>query len=349
MKTYKNVYQELCSWENIYSAFMKAQKGKSKKQDVISFRENIIGNITTLQRELTEGTYKPRPLSTFVIRDPKTRVIRKSAFRDRIVHHAICNIIEPIFERTFIYDSFANRKGKGSSNALKRFDIFKRKTTKNNKTGCFVLKADIRHYFDEVDHDILLHIISRKIKDEQLINLISVVLKNHSDNVGMPLGNMTSQFFANLYLNELDQFVKHNLKARFYIRYVDDFVILHRDKEVLENYKGNISLFLAERLKLHLHETKTKILPLHKGVSFLGFRNYPHHRLLRKANIRGMRKKIGQDDYDSLCKYVEGWSQYARQADTYDLRMSVSESIEQRFPGQTSSLQIGRQMRYAEV
>lgn len=349
MKTHKNIFQEICTWENIYLAFLKAQKKKSKRPDVIAFKENLINNLTLLQHELISGEYKPRPLSTFIIRDPKTRKIRKSDFRDRIVHHAICNLLEPIFDKSFIFDSFANRKGKGSLNALKRFDVFKRKASKNSKIGCFVLKADIRHYFDEVDHDVLLQIIGRKIKDDKFLSLISIILKNHSDITGMPLGNMTSQFFANLYLNELDQFVKHNLKARYYIRYVDDFVILHDNKEVLGDYKKEISRFLDERLRLQLHATKSKIIPLHKGVSFLGFRNYPHHRLLRKANLRSMREKIRQDDYDSLCEYVEGWSAYASQADTFDLRVSIGDSIEQRFPGEISSLQIGRLMKYAEA
>ena len=214
MKTYKNLYQELCSKENIALAFKKAQKRKSRKPYVIEFKDSLDKNLESLRLELLTETYHPRPLKTFIIKEPKTRKIRKSYFKDRIVHHAICNVLDPIFEKTFIYDSFANRKDKGNLNAIKRFDKFKQKVSKNNTRNCYVLKADIKHYFDEVNHNTLINILRKKVNDDKLISLISKVLKNHSDKVGMPLGNQTSQFFANVYLNELDQFVKNKLKAK---------------------------------------------------------------------------------------------------------------------------------------
>ena len=158
----------------------------------------------------------------------------------------------------------------------------------------------------------------------------------------MPLGNMTSQFFANCYLNELDQYVKNELKARFYIRYVDDFVSLHNDKNILEDYKGKIDIFLKERLQLELHPNKSKILLLTNGISFLGFRNYPYHRLLRKANIRTMKKRINQEDYDSICEFLEGWMSYANHADTYNLKNKIAEKVEDNFQGNISSLHIDR-------
>ncbi len=306
MKTYKKLYQELCSEENITLAFKKAQKRKSRKPYVIEFKENLDENLKILREELLSEEYKPKPLRTFIIRDPKVRKIRKSYFVDRIVHHAIYNILEPIFEKRFIYDSFANRMGKGTLNAIKRFDKFKQKVSKNNTRNCYVFKADVKHYFDEVNHSILIKILRKKINDGRLISLISKVLKNHSDRVGMPLGNMTSQFFANVYLNELDKFVKNELKAKYYIRYVDDFVILHSNKDILESYKEKIDIFLKEKLQLELHPNKSKILLLKRGISFLGFRNYPYHRLLRKANIRTMKKRIEQKDYDSICEFLEG-------------------------------------------
>ncbi len=348
MKTYKNLYQELCSEENIALAFKKARKRKSKKPYVIEFENNLKQNLQLLRTELLFNCYQPKPLRTFIIRDPKVRKIRKSYFVDRIVHHAICNILEPIFEKRFIYDSFANRKGKGSLNALKRFDKFKRKVSKNNTRNCYVFKADIKHYFDEVNHDILINILRKKVNDKRLISLISKVLKNHSEEVGMPLGNMTSQFFANVYLNELDQFVKHKLKAKFYIRYVDDFVILYNNKEVLESYKEQISIFLKEKLKLEIHPNKSKILLLHRGIPFLGFRNYSYHRLLRKANIRTMRKKITQGDYDSVCLFLEGWMAYAKHANTYNLRHKIADMVEDNFMGSISSLHLDRLIKQVE-
>ncbi len=346
MKTYKNLYQELCSKENIALAFKKAQKRKSRKPYVIEFKNNLDENLKILRDKLLSDEYQPKPLRTFVIRDPKVRKIRKSYFVDRIVHHAICNVLEPIFEKRFIHDSFANRKGKGALNAIKRFDRFKRKVSKNNTRNCYVFKADIKHYFDEVSHNILINILRKKVNDERLISLICKILKNHSNKVGMPLGNMTSQFFANVYLNELDQFVKHELKAKCYIRYVDDFVILHSDKGILENYQKKIDIFLKERLQLEFHATKSKILLLERGILFLGFRHYPYHRLLRKANIRTMRKKITQKDYDSLCEFLEGWMSYANHANTYNLRHKIADTVENNFQGNTSLLQIDRQIKY---
>lgn len=349
MKTYKNLYQELCTKENLDLAFKKAQKRKSTKPYVIEFKANLESNLENLRQEIISETYQPKPLKTFIIREPKTRKIRKSHFVDRIVHHAICNILEPIFDKTFIYDSFANRKCKGSLNAIKRFDRFKLKVSKNNTKSCYVLKADIKHYFDTVNQSILISILRRKINDERFISLVNKILKNHSETIGMPLGNMTSQFFANVYLNELDQFVKHDLRARYYIRYVDDFVILSNDKDILQGYKEKIDTFLKDRLKLELHPTKSKILQINKGIPFLGFRHFSFHRLLRKANILNMRRQLKQDNYDSLCEYLEGWMNYARYGNTYNLRREIADNVESRFQGFISSLQIDRLIKLADM
>ena len=182
MKIYSNLYQKLCCYDNLLEAFLKARKGKTKKDYVISFEQNLQNELIKLQWELLTHTYKPKPLTTFTVRDPKTRKISASDFRDRVIHHAVCNIVESIFERRFISDTYANRKGKG-----------------------------------------------------------------------MPLGNLTSQFFANVYLSELDYFVKHTLRTKYYLRYVDDFVILERNRALLENYKARISEFLSTNLKIGLH------------------------------------------------------------------------------------------------
>lgn len=332
----------LCSKENIALAFKKAQKRKSSKPYVIEFKKNLERNLELLRSELLLKTYKPRPLKTFVIREPKTRKIRKSYFVDRIVHHAICNILEPIFEKRFIFDSFANRKGKGTLNAIKRFDRFKLKTSKNNTRNCHIFKADIKHYFDEVNHSILLKILKKRIDDKDMLLLIKKVLHNHSQKVGMPLGNMTSQFFANVYLNELDQYIKHKLKVKYYIRYVDDFVILNHNKQVLKYYQHQINKFLNEKLNLQLHQNKSKIIPISKGINFLGFRNFNYHRLLRKANIRLMKKNLIQSNYDSLCEKLEGWLSYAKQANTFNLRKKLTNIVESNYRGFISLLQIDR-------
>jgi RNA-directed DNA polymerase len=183
MKTHKKLYYQIYEWYNLVLAYKKARKGKTKKDYVIKFEQNLNKNLQDLQFELMTFTYKPKPLKNFILRDPKTRKISKSDFKDRILHHAICNIIEPIFDKGFIYDSCANRIGKGNLFALKRFDIFKRKVSKNNSKKCFILKADIKHYFEEVNHSVLINILQKKIKDEKLIQLIKIILKNCSQSV----------------------------------------------------------------------------------------------------------------------------------------------------------------------
>ncbi|MEK6947299.1 MAG: reverse transcriptase/maturase family protein [Nanoarchaeota archaeon] len=247
-----DLFNKLCSYENLELAFRKARKRKTLKHYVIEFERSLKQNILDLRNELIFHAYKPRLLKTFIVRDPKTRKISKSHFRDRVIHHALCNIIEPIFEKSFIHDSYANRINKGSLKAIERFDYFKRKVSKNNSRVCYVLKADIKSYFERVNHEILLNTIRKKIKDERIIWLITIILQNHRtspigggrNGIGMPLGNLTSQFFANIYLDELDQFVKHELKSKYYIRYVDDFIILHHSKNVLAEYKTKINEFL---------------------------------------------------------------------------------------------------------
>lgn len=275
MKTYGNLYSKLCSLKNLELAFKKARKDKALLPYVVEFEESLEENLIKLHEELSSFTYQPRELKTFILRDPKTRKISKSHFRDRVVHHAICNIISPFYNKRFISDSFANRIGKGTFNAIKRFDYFKRKASKNNTIKCYILKADIKHYFDTVNHNIFLEMLREKIKDERLLWLIKIILKNHktqAEGKGMPLGNLTSQFFANVYLNELDQFVKHNLKAKYYIRYVDDFVILHQSKKQLEIWEKEIDNFLKNELKIELHPDKCKIYSLANGTQFLGYR-----------------------------------------------------------------------------
>jgi retron-type reverse transcriptase len=280
--------------------------------------------------------YSPLPLKTFILRDPKTRKISKSSFRDRIVHHALIKIIEPVFDKTFIYDSCANRKGKGTLFAIERFDEFKRKVTRNLKKEAFCLKADIKHYFQEVNHEVLLKIIRHRIKDEKTIWLIKTILNNNVHDSpygkGMPLDNLTSQFFANVYLNELDYFIKHKLEAKYYLRYVDDFIIFHNSKEQLEEWKDEIDAFLRKGLLLKLHLQKSKITSLSKGIDFVGFRNFYHYRLLRARNIRQISLKIGKYKKNELTKeklpeMFQGWNAYARWANAFKLRRRISRII----------------------
>jgi retron-type reverse transcriptase len=257
VETYRTVFCHISSYGNLYNAFQKAQKGKRQKDYVIEFESNLDNNLRQLKYELEDFTYHPSPLKEFIVRDPKTRKIGASNFRDRVVYHAICNIIAPIFEKRFIHDSFANQVNKGTHKAVKRAEKFIQKfivqhavggvgvTLRKFRSKCigYAFKADIRHYFDTVDHEILLEILKEKIKDPDAIWLVKLILSNHKTEIkgkGMPLGNLTSQFFANVYLDKLDQYIKHELKIKYYIRYVDDFVIFHKDKAIIEAWKKQI-------------------------------------------------------------------------------------------------------------
>ena len=325
---------------------MKARKNKTSKFYVKLFEENLEENLREIQRELESQTYEPTALKKFIIRDPKTRVIRKSIFKDRIVHHAIVNVLEPIYEKIFIFDSYANRKTKGTLAALERFSSFKRRVTKNGKLISYafdqnsvigyVFKADIKHFFDSVDHNMILYLLGKKIRDKKVMSLIYKIIKNFDDpDKGMPLGNMTSQFFANVYLNCLDYFVKHHLKMKYYVRYVDDFVILHESKEKLEECKDKIAKYLRH-LRIRLHPDKSKIFSLYKGVTLLGFKEFYLYRIARKRNVKYFKKRfinlkiqykeeeIGPTDF---LNSLEGWFGYIMWGNTYNLRREIARNF----------------------
>lgn len=348
MKTCKHLWTQLTGYRNLEAAYEKAKKRKTRNPSVQEFSERTSINLALLKHELKTKTYRPRPLQRFILRDPKTRVISKSHFRDRVVHHALVNILQPIFEPRFIQDSYASRKRKGTHNAIKRFDQFTRQATKNGKqrrqaknkndvTG-YALKADIKHYFDTVDHDVLIAILRKRIKDEDVLWLVKIILEHHPTGTpgkGMPLGNWTSQFFANVYLNELDQYVKHKLKAKQYIRYVDDFIILHQEKRTLQTYQKRITAFLRT-LKIELHPTKTKIIPLKRGIAFLGFKHFYHHKLILPRNKRKIKQKLatlmeqykkGEITDEKIRDTLQGWNAYAEQANTHKLREELTTII----------------------
>lgn len=354
----EDLYSQLCSFDNLLLAFLKARKGKTTMLYVIEFERNLVNNLHLLRTELLLHSYRPKPLETFILRDPKTRKISKSDFRDRIVHHALCNIIEPLFEKQFIYDSYANRVGKGTLRAIRRFDQFKRKVSHNFTRNTFVLKADIRHYFDTVDHQLLLSIIQQTIKDQRVLWLIKIILDNYhatKQGKGMPLGNLTSQFFANVYLNELDQFVKHELKAKYYIRYVDDFVILHSSPVKVWEYQQKIDSFLNEKLALQLHPDKSRIIPFQRGTEFLGLNIFSRHKRIKQKNLRKFYQKLqslyeehnqSNAAYDQIYDFLEGWVAYAKQANTYRLRQKILTEVEQKFPQEISTKEVNKQLKW---
>jgi len=351
------LYSQLCSYGNLYLAFKNARKGKTLKPYVVEFDHKFKDNLLQLRTELLFHSYKPRPLQTFILRDPKTRKISKSHFRDRVVHHALCNIIAPIFEKDFVYDSYANRVGKGTFKAIERFEYFQRQVSKNFSQNSFVLKADVRKYFDNVNHEILLSVVKKKVNDPNILWLIKVILSNHKTEEkgkGMPLGNLTSQFFANVFLNELDHFVKDQLRAKHYIRYVDDFVILDKSPIILQQYMKEIDFFLRNSLKLELHPEKSKIMFMSRGTEFLGMRIFLHHKLIQEKNLRKFFRKLqlltfqydeGKANYDKIYDSLEGWNAYAMNADMFKLKKKIMQSIEEKFAREISTKEVNRLTR----
>lgn len=295
-----NIFDKIISLENLFLAWDEFKKGKRSKNDVQRFSYSLEDNIFQLHRELKARTYRHSSYKSFYVQDPKLRHIHKACVRDRVLHHAVFRILYPIFDPTFAFDSYSCRINKGTHRAVNRLQKFIRKTSKNNTGNCFILKCDIRKFFASVDHNILTSLIKEKVKNEDVIWLIEGIIKSFSSmpNNGLPLGNITSQLFANVYLNELDRFIKHKLNLRCYIRYCDDFVILSDNRKYLENIIPELSVFLNKGLKLSLHYDKIIIRKHHQGIDFLGYVVFPYHRILRtktrKRMLRKMERRTGE-------------------------------------------------------
>lgn len=253
-------------------------------------------NIFSLHDALGSKIYKHGGYQSFKINDPKSRDIHKAVVRDRLLHHAIYRILYPFFDKKFITDSFSCRNNRGTHKALNRFREFAYKSSKNNTKACWVLKCDIQKFFANINHAVLLDILRNNITDKNILWLLGGVIESFStlgrEDVGLPLGNLTSQLLVNIYMNEFDQYMKHKLKAKCYIRYADDFVILSEDRKQLEDMIPEIRIFLAKKLKLELHSDKLFLKTLASGVDFLGWVHFPDHRVLRTATKRRMIRNL---------------------------------------------------------
>jgi RNA-directed DNA polymerase len=290
-------YQEIISLENLFAAWQEFLPGKRNKRDVQEFGATLTDNILQLQAELANFSYVHGPYKAFNISDPKPRNIHKASVRDRVLHHAVYRRLYPFFDKTFIADSYSCRIGKGTHKALDRLKSFAFKISKNHTKTVWVLKCDIKKFFASIDHKILLKILENYIIDKNVLWLLRQIIESfysQTESKGLPLGNLTSQLFCNVYMNEFDQFVKHKLQVRHYVRYADDFVFLSDSRQDLENLIFKIPEFLDRRLKLALHPAKVFIKTLASGVDFLGWVNFPHHRVLRTTTSRRMFKRVYQ-------------------------------------------------------
>ena len=266
-----------------------------------------MNNIISLHLELKNKTYKHGGYHAFNISDPKPRNIHKASVRDRLLHHAVYRVLYPYFDRKFIADSYSCRLNKGTHKAINKFRYFSRKVSKNNTKQCWILKCDIKKFFASVDHTSLLYIIVKHIDDERVLWLLTQIIKSFetAPGKGLPLGNLTSQLLVNIYMNEFDQFVKHKLKVKYYIRYADDFVIFSRDRNRLIELVRYIELFLNQNLKLILHPDKIFIKTLTSGVDFLGWVHFPDYRVLRTVTKKRMLKNLaGNPSEESRASYL---------------------------------------------
>ncbi len=294
------MFESIISVENILASWQEFLRGKRNKYDVQVFSLSLMGNIFALHRDLKEKRYIHGPYRAFRVSDPKSRDIHKALVRDRLLHHAMYRILYPFFDKKFIFDSFSCRKEKGTHKALERFDCFIRKESRNNTRQCWALKCDIRKFFANIDHITLLSILEKYIKDKNVLWLCGQVIKSFNSSgeeyCGLPLGNLTSQLFANVYMNEFDQYIKHELGIKYYIRYADDFVICSHDRGVLEILIPAINTFLQERLYLSMHKDKVFIKTIGSGIDFLGWVHFPDHRVLRTATRRRMERKLSESE-----------------------------------------------------
>ncbi|NOT60895.1 MAG: RNA-directed DNA polymerase [Acidobacteria bacterium] len=343
MKRHGHLWLPVTDFANLWQAARQAQRGKRFRDNVLPFNFNLEAELLQLQSELINRTYQPGAYKTFHIVEPKRRMISAAPYRDRVVHHALCNVIAPLFEQTFIADSYANRTGFGSHRALRKFIGYARSRR-------YVLQCDISKYFASIDHERLKGMLRHKLKCPDTLWLIDTIIdaSNAQETVhhyfagddlftpsarrrGLPIGNLTSQFFANVYLNGFDHFVKEQLKAEHYVRYVDDFALFSDDHEFLRQARPAIESALAD-VRLQIHPIKSQLFETRCGASFLGFRILPHQIRLKSASLRRARRRLRH--YQTLYRHralalrqltesIRSWLAHLAHGDTWQLRLRV--------------------------
>lgn len=343
MKRYGNLWPDIIAFPNLLAAAKQAQRGKRFRDNVLLFNFNLETELLQLQQELQAHSYQPGAYRTFEIFEPKRRLISAAPYRDRVVHHALCNLIGPIFESTFIADSYANRFGFGTHRALKRFIQFTRSSS-------YILQCDIKQYFPTINHAILKQQIRRKIKCPDTLWLIDLIIDS-GENVpsvlahfpgdsllsplayrcGLPIGNLTSQFFANIYLNGFDHFIKEELKIKKYIRYVDDFAFFSDDPAFLAGVRIAIEAYLAT-LRLKIHPIKSQLFRTRHGATFLGFRVLPNQIRVRTQNLQRGRRRLkilrrrylnGEIPWETLDRSLQSWFAHLKHGTTRHLREQI--------------------------
>jgi len=347
MKRIGGLWEAMLAWENLLLAYRKAKRGKRRRPDVAQFGCDLEVELLALQQQLRDGSYQPGAYRQFTVYERKPRVISVAPFRDRVVHHAVMNVIEPPLDKRFIDDCYACRQGKGVHKAVDRYQRYATRYA-------YVLKLDICRYFPSIDHAILLSHLQRRIKDPQVLALLETIIGHSPEpdgpldyflgddlltplerRKGLPIGNLTSQFFANLYLDDFDHWLKETLRVPAYLRYVDDFYLLDNNKARLWDACAQIGQKLAE-LRLRLHPRKRQVCRTADWVDVLGYLIKPHQRRLRNDNGLRFRRKLhrlaaayaqGRVNFSDINPSVQSWIGHARHADTEGLRKTLFDGV----------------------
>lgn len=336
MKTAKDILGAICTIKNAIKAYNKARRGKRYRPEVLKFEQNREANLSKAIAEIKNGTYTAGRYYCFKVYEPKERLIMALPFHDRVVQHMIVNVIEPLFEKRFIFHSYACRKEKGvheASDTLSKW-LYNLQVRQGKKV--YAIKADIHHYFQSIDHEILKAEVRRYISDKTLLKILDHIIDHNGiypDGVGIPVGNLTSQLFANVYLNILDHYIKHVLHIRFYIRYMDDFVILGESPEELREILAKIEAFLQDRLKLSLNP-KTTIICAKNGVDFVGYRHFPTFKIIRKGATRRIKKMLkafetGEVDEELFDASMQSRIAAVEHADAWNLCAELREQVKE--------------------
>jgi RNA-directed DNA polymerase len=318
----------LISIENLFQAWNEFKKGKRGKKDVQNFEINLEDNLFDLYLRLKNKSYQHGEYKSFYVYDPKKRHIHKASVSDRIVHHLLYKYLYQLFDKKFIHDSYSCRLEKGTHRGVKRLSLFIRKVSKNYTGYCWVLKCDIKKFFASVDQEILLNLLKKKIEDIDILWLLKEIIESFNSGFGkekgIPLGNLTSQIFANIYMNELDQFIKHKLKIKYYLRYADDFIILSENRNYLEGLIFKISGFLESNLKLSLHENKVVIGKYMRGIDFLGYVVLPYVILPRTKTRKRMFRKLKEKiNFSNFNQTLQSYLGYLSHANSYKLTKKI--------------------------
>ena len=350
MKTLKNVFEQVVDYDNLYRAYLNARLCKRYRYEVLNFSAHLEDNRVKLQNELIDRTYTLGKYREFYIYEPKKRLVMAQPFKDRVVQWAIYQVLNPVFAQGYITDSYACIKERGTHKAVKRLHYWLRQVGKKPEKYYF-LKLDISKYFYRIDHDVLMGILKRKIHDDDMIFLLDKIVNSSETNFGlppgkspgevkrsdrvsekgMPVGNLSSQMFANMYLNELDQYCKRTLGIHFYVRYMDDVIILHQDKDQLHEWKRIIDTFLKEKLQLDLNE-KTCIRPITLGVEFCGYKIWNTHIKLRKSTALKMKRNLkklqkeyaaGEVTVEEAKQTISSYLGILKHCDSYSLKRTI--------------------------